>query len=62
MDADAKDLVPRLANDWSLAGLLATLSAALAKRGDEVPAWLSLWTQEEASLASGVETAVFGMT
>ena len=62
IDADRQDVVPRHAGDWSETGLLRVMTTALAKRGDEVPAWLALLAEESASRAAGVETAVFGMT
>jgi len=62
VDADGKDVVPRHAGDWSAAGLLRVMSAALEKRDVETPPWLALLTQEAASRKSGLETAVFGMT
>ena len=62
VDVDAKDLVPRHAGDYSLAGLLGAMTAALEEQGHGTAPWLALLAREAASRKSGVETAVFGMT
>ena len=61
VDADRKDVVPRHAKDWSLAGLLGAMKAAREKRGEELPRWFRLFQREEAARKRGVEVAVFGM-
>lgn len=62
IDAERKDVVPRLAGDWTVGGLAGAMVAALKKRGGEVPPWLRFVTFETQARKRGVESAVFGMT
>lgn len=45
-DADGKDLAPRFAGDWTLAGLVRSMKGALAAAKRPVPAYLSLFDAE----------------
>lgn len=62
VDADRKDVVQRLANDWTLGALANAMVAALDAREAEVPAYLRMLATEEAARKRGVERAAFGMT
>jgi hypothetical protein len=62
VDAERKDLVDRLAGDWSLAGLTRAMVAGLEAAHREVPTWLALLAREEDARGSGLSRAVFGMT
>lgn len=62
MDADHKDLVPRVNNNWTLAGITTAMVDALKQAKQQVPAYLALLAAEEAARKRGVENAVFGMT
>lgn len=58
---DRKDLVPRIADDWTAAGLLDGMVRALQTRGDRVPPWLELLRDEARARRRGLERAVFAM-
>ncbi len=62
MDADRKDLVPRVNNDWTLRGLAGAMVAALREAKKPVPAYLELLVREQVARRRGVEHAAFGMT
>lgn len=62
MTAKRKDLVPRVNNDWTLAGLAQAMVGALDAAKRPVPPYLALLAREEAARKRGVERAVFGMT
>lgn len=62
LDADKKDLVPRLAKDWSRGALLERIVRALETAERPVPIWLRGFAEEEAAHTRGLETAIFGMT
>ena len=55
------DVVPRLANDWSLAALTGRLTRALEAKELEVPRYLELLREEADARSHGTEVAVFGM-
>ena len=61
VDVDRSPLAPRLAKDYTVAGLASAMVAALEKKGRPVPAYLSLLAEEHASHRSGLETATFAM-
>jgi len=61
VDARGADLVPRLAKDWTVAGVSGQMVAGLRAAKRDVPAWLELLAAEERAHARGVESAVFGM-
>jgi len=61
IDPEGKDLIPRVANDYDLARLTASMCRVLKQRQEEVPPFLDLLHREESARAGGVETAVFGM-
>lgn len=45
-DADGKDLAPRFAGDWTLAGLVRSMKAAMVAAKRPVPAYLALLDAE----------------
>ena len=57
LDGDGKDIIPRVANDWSLRTLIRRMRAALEKSGKKVPAYLALLDKELTPKAR--ETATF---
>jgi len=61
IDAERRDVVPRLHSDWSLAALAATMVRALEERKRPVPGYLETLAAEEAARKRGLRTAVFGM-
>jgi hypothetical protein len=61
VDADRKDLAPRLGRDWSVAGLARTMSAGLVAANSRVPEWFTLFAAEQAARRRKLETAVYGM-
>lgn len=62
LDADRKDLVPRVSNDWTLRGLASAMAKALKATKKPVPLYLGLLVRELAARKRGVESAAFGMT
>lgn len=62
LSGDGKDLVPRVAEDWTIAGLLKAMQAALEKAERPVPGWFQALVQEEVARHAGLQTAIFGMT
>jgi len=56
------DIVPRLADDTSLAAMTSALVATLQKRDSHVPAYLSLLDEEERGHAKPLPPAVFAMS
>lgn len=62
VDGDGKDLVPRLAKDWTRAAVTRTMVAGLKAAKKPVPKWLQLYAAEEMAAARGTERAIFGMT
>lgn len=61
IDGDGNDLLPRIANDYSLLRLAGSMRLILEQRDEEAPPYLDLLAREEAARKEGVETAVFGM-
>ncbi len=61
VDAAKKDLRPRLANDWTAAGLANAMVEALGKAGKTAPPWLRCFAEQEVAAKRGVDTAIFGM-
>lgn len=59
--APRTDIVPRVSDDFTLAGLTGAMVAALEKREAVVPGYLSLLKQEASADASPVPPAVFAM-
>lgn len=55
---DRKDLVPRIANRWTVSALFQGMARGLREAQLEVPDWLATVAAEPEQ----VETAVFGMT
>jgi hypothetical protein len=61
VDADRKDLAPRLHRDWSVAGVTGLMTEGLRKADRDVPPWLDLLAREAAARRKRLETAVFAM-
>ncbi len=61
MTPDRKPLAPRLANDYSLAGLAGAMVAALDASDTTVPTWLQLLADEGTARRRGLEQATFVM-
>ncbi len=61
VDADRKPLAPRLAEDYSSAGLAKAMCTALEKAGREVPPWLALTSEELNARRGRLEKATFAM-
>ena len=62
VDAQRRDLVPRLDGDWTVAGTLEQMVRALDTTPGRSPEWLRLLAAEAEGHRRGVETAIFGMT
>lgn len=62
VDAAGKDLIPRVAGDWTTAAVAKAMVAGLKAAEKEVPAWLSLVAAEEVARKRGVEHVIFGMS
>ncbi len=58
--ANREDLVPRIANRWTVAALAEGMVRALAKAKQAVPGWLRMLASETRA-QPGLETAIFGM-
>jgi hypothetical protein len=54
LDSDRRDLIPRQDGVYTVAGVVQTLAAALARAGRGVPLWLTLLEQEAAAPARSV--------
>lgn len=61
IDADRKSLAPRLADDYSVAGLANAMVAALQSAQRPVPDYLKLLARESAIRKNPLETATFAM-
>lgn len=61
LDHEKNDLVDRLHDDWTVAGLTTTMTAALDKARIKVPGYLKLLARESRARKRGTETAIFGM-
>ncbi|MFT5081020.1 MAG: hypothetical protein ACI9D0_002105 [Bacteroidia bacterium] len=61
VDAEGGDLIPRVADQWHMAGMTGAMTAGLEATKVEVPTYLALLEEEAASRHAGLETAVFGM-
>ncbi|MEC9372619.1 MAG: thioredoxin family protein, partial [Planctomycetota bacterium] len=57
MDAQRRELAPRHADDYSVAGLAATMAAALQSHGQTPPQWLTMLAHEDVK----TERATFAM-
>ncbi|MAW62127.1 MAG: hypothetical protein CMJ94_15025 [Planctomycetes bacterium] len=62
VDADGKDLIPRVAKDWTVAAVTEAMLAGLKAAKKEAPTWLQLIADEQRALTRGVESAIFGMS
>ncbi len=62
VDADGKDLIPRVAKDWTTAAVTRAMVAGLKAAKKPVPKWLELVAAEQLAAKRGTSTAVFGMT
>lgn len=61
IDADRKDIVPRINGDYTPLGIVQAMIIALKRASTEVPTYLSLLEQELFARQQGMETATFGM-
>jgi hypothetical protein len=61
LDGEKKDIVPRIHDRWTVEAVSCGMVETLRKAKKEIPPYLALLAEEEASRRSGVETAVFGM-
>lgn len=61
IDADRKPLAPRIADDFSPAGIVGAMTTALKKTGREIPGYLKLLEEESLAKAATSERAVFAM-
>lgn len=61
VDAEGKNLIPRVAEDWTTAAFAGAMVDGLKASEKEVPAWLELLHAEAVAQKRGVETAIFGM-
>ena len=61
INANENELSPRVAGDYSLSGILSSMTNALKKNGDDIPVYLKLLKEEYSARESGTETAVFAM-
>lgn len=62
VDAEGKDLIPRVAEDWTTAALAKAMLTGLVAAEKDVPTWLRLIAAEEVARKREVETAIFGMS
>lgn len=62
VDASGKDLIPRVAKDWTRAAVTRAMVAGLKAAKKPVPKWLQLYAAEEMAEKRGTQTAIFGMT
>ena len=61
IDADRKPLAPRIADDFSPAGIVGAMTTALKKIGREIPGYVKLLEEETLAKAATPERAVFAM-
>ena len=61
VDAKGEDLIPRVADQWHMAGMTGAMTAGLEAAKVRVPTYLALLEEEAASRHAGLESAVFGM-
>lgn len=61
IDADRKPLAPRIADDFSPAGIVGAMTTALRKTGKEIPGYLKLLEEEAVAKSGSPERAVFAM-
>lgn len=61
VDAKGEDLIPRVADQWHMAGMTGAMTAGLKAAKAPVPAYLMLLEEEAAARHAGLESAVFGM-
>jgi len=61
IDANRKPLAPRLHDDYTAAGLVSTMTAALGKTSTKVPGYLKLLDEELTARAGTVQRGVFAM-
>jgi len=61
IDADRKPLAPRVADNFTSAGIVSAMTAALKKTGAKIPGYLGLLEEEALAQAGTPERAVFAM-
>lgn len=62
VDGNGDNLIPRVANDWTVSAVTNAMVASLKAAKKEVPQWLNLVASEELANTRGVESAIFGMS
>lgn len=58
LSADHDDVVPRITDRWTLDAVASAMVRAL---GEDTPAWLRLFADEQRMRAGQVDTAIFAM-
>ncbi len=61
INADRRELTPRLGGDYSSLGLVNAMINSLTINGSKIPQYLALLQEELQAKKAGVETATFGM-
>ncbi|MBC8405591.1 MAG: hypothetical protein H8E15_10215 [Planctomycetes bacterium] len=62
VDQTGKDLIPRVAKDWTRAAVTRAMVAGLKAAKKPVPMWLQLYADEALAEKRGAQRAIFGMT
>jgi hypothetical protein len=62
VDETGKDLIPRVAKDWTRAAVTRAMVAGLKAAKKPVPKWLQLYADESLAEKRGTQRAIFGMT
>jgi len=62
VDETGKDLIPRVAKDWTRAAVTRAMVAGLKAAKKSVPKWLQLYADESLAEKRGTQRAIFGMT
>lgn len=61
VDSKGKNLIPRVAKQWHMAGMTTAMTDGLLAAKRQVPTYLDLLQQESLARHAGLESAVFGM-
>lgn len=62
VDSKGKDLIPRVAGDWTTSAVFGAMTQALKAAKQPVPTWLQTVASEELAKKRGMESAIFGMS
>ena len=62
VDETGKDLIPRVAKDWTRAAVTRAMVAGLKAAKKSVPKWLQLYADESLAEKRGTQRVIFGMT